>query len=318
MPEHKKAYFAAILYAIIIGFSFIFTKISLMEASPLDTLAHRFTMAFLIAIIFKLYRRTSVKMSAKDTLKTLPLVFLYPILFFTFQVFGLVYTSSSEAGIIQATIPIFTLLSASLFLKEYAGKSQKFFLYLSVMGVIFIFVMNDLQLEAHSLKGTILILLSSIAAALYNVVARRLTKRYSLFTLTYVMTFYGFFAFNSMAIINHIINQSFSSFFLPYTSSAFLISIIYLGALSSLLTAFLSNYALSILPASKMSVFSNLATLITVMAGVIFLHESIHYYHVIGAMIILVGVIGTNYFGGNRSKHISKAIGDPLMKREVK
>ncbi|MED3690667.1 DMT family transporter [Peribacillus butanolivorans] len=319
MSEQKKAYFAAIVYAIIIGFSFIFTKISLIEASPLDTLAHRFTMAFLIAIILKLlYRRTSVKMRAKDTLKILPLVFLYPILFFTFQVFGLVYTSSLEAGIIQATIPIFTLLSASLFLKEYAGKGQKFFLYLSVMGVIFIFVMNDLQLEAHSLKGTILILFSSIAAAFYNVVARTLTKQYSLFTLTYVMTFFGFVTFNSMAIINHIINQSISSFFLPLTSSSFLISIVYLGALSSLLTGFLSNYALSILPASKMSVFSNLATLITIIAGVIFLHESIHYYHVVGAMIILVGVIGTNYFGSNRSKHISKTIADPLMKKGSK
>ncbi|MFB6800946.1 DMT family transporter [Peribacillus butanolivorans] len=319
MSEQKKAYFAAIVYAIIIGFSFIFTKISLIEASPLDTLAHRFTMAFLIAIILKLlYRRTSVKMRAKDTLKILPLVFLYPILFFTFQVFGLVYTSSSEAGIIQATIPIFTLLSASLFLKEYAGKGQKIFLYLSVMGVILIFVMNDLQLEAHSLKGTILILFSSIAAAFYNVVARTLTKQYSLFTLTYVMTFFGFVAFNSMAIINHIINQSISSFFLPLTSSSFLISIVYLGALSSLLTGFLSNYALSILPASKMSVFSNLATLITIIAGVIFLHESIHYYHVVGAMIILVGVIGTNYFGSNRSKHISKTIADPLMKKRSK
>lgn len=62
-----------------------------------------------------------------------------------------------------------------------------------------------------------------------------------------------------------------------------------------------------------MSVFSNLATLITIIAGVIFLHESIHYYHVVGAMIILVGVIGTNYFGSNRSKHISKTIADPLM-----
>ncbi|MEJ9231349.1 DMT family transporter [Peribacillus butanolivorans] len=319
MSEQKKAYFAAIVYAIIIGFSFIFTKIALIEASPIDTLAHRFTMAFLIAIILKLlYRRTSVKMRAKDTLKILPLVFLYPILFFTFQVFGLVYTSSSEAGIIQATIPIFTLLSASLFLKEYAGKGQNFFLYLSVMGVIFIFVMNDLQLEAHSLKGTILILFSSIAAAFYNVVARTLTKQYSLFTLTYVMTLFGFVAFNSMAIINHIINQSISSFFLPLTSSSFLISIVYLGALSSLLTGFLSNYALSILPASKMSVFSNLATLITIIAGVIFLHESIHYYHVVGAMIILVGVIGTNYFGSNRSKHISKTIADPLMKKGSK
>lgn len=67
-----------------------------------------------------------------------------------------------------------------------------------------------------------------------------------------------------------------------------------------------------------MSVFSNLATLITIIAGVIFLHETIHYYHVVGAMIILVGVIGTNYFGGNRSKYISKTIAEPLMKREVK
>ncbi|PHD71483.1 EamA family transporter [Bacillus sp. AFS043905] len=318
MPENKKAYLAAILYAIIIGFSFFFTKISLMEASPIDTLAHRFTMAFLIAIIIKLLRRTSVKMSTKDSVKILPLVFLYPILSFTFQVFGLIYTSSSEAGIIQATIPIFTLLSASLFLKEYAGRAQKFFLYLSVTGVIFIFVINDLQHAAYSWKGTILILSSSIAAALYNVIARKVTKQYSLFALTYVMTFFGFVTFNSMAVINHIINHSISSFLLPFTSSAFLISIVYLGVLSSLLTAFLSNYSLSILPASKMSVFSNLATLITIMAGVIFLHESIHYYHVIGAMIILAGVIGTNYFGGIQSKHNRKTFADPLPKREVK
>ena len=319
MPEHKKAYIAAILYAFIIGFSFIFTKISLMEASPLDTLAHRFTMAFLIAIIFKLYRRTSVKMSATDTLKILPLVFLYPILFFTFQVFGLVYTSSSEAGIIQATIPIFTLLSASLFLKEYAGKGQKFFLIVSVMGVIFIFVMNDLQLAAHSLKGTILILLSSIAAALYNVVARTVTKQYSLFTLTYVMTFFGFVTFNSMAVINHIINQSISTFLYPSQIVHFSFQSYILGHYRfTVYCFFIKLCIISILPASKMSVFSNLATLITIIAGVIFLHESIHYYHVVGAMIILAGVIGANYFGSIQSKHNSKTIADPLMKREVK
>lgn len=67
-----------------------------------------------------------------------------------------------------------------------------------------------------------------------------------------------------------------------------------------------------------MSVFSNLATLITIIAGVIFLHESIYYYHVVGAMIILVGVIGTNYLGSNRSKHINKTIADPLMKKGSK
>ncbi|MCS4517198.1 hypothetical protein JTS93_18350 [Clostridium botulinum] len=31
-------------------------------------------------------------------------------MFFGFQIFGLVYIASSEAGIIQATIPIFTMI----------------------------------------------------------------------------------------------------------------------------------------------------------------------------------------------------------------
>jgi multidrug transporter EmrE-like cation transporter len=44
-----------------------------------------------------------------------------------------------------------------------------------------------------------------------------------------------------------------------------------------------------------MSVFSNLATLITVMAGIVFLQEAFHYYHAIGAGMIIAGIIGVNY-----------------------
>ncbi len=55
-------------------------------------------------------------MSAKDSVKKFfrwcSFIQFYSSIF---QVFGLICTSSSEAGIIQATIPIFTLLSASLF-----------------------------------------------------------------------------------------------------------------------------------------------------------------------------------------------------------
>lgn len=49
-----------------------------------------------------------------------------------------------------------------------------------------------------------------------------------------------------------------------------------------------------------MSVFSNLATLITMIAGVIFLNEKLQYYHMLGAILILTGVIGVNYFGNKR------------------
>ncbi|WP_416829204.1 DMT family transporter [Ectobacillus polymachus] len=300
MASHKKAYAAAMLYACIIGFAFMFVKITLTVASPIDSLAHRFTIAFFAATLILVFNKISIKIKMKDVLPILCLALLYPTLFFTFQVFGLVYTSSSEAGIIQATIPIFTLILAAFVLKEYASPVQAVCTFLSVAGVIFIFIMNNVSEASYSVKGTVLILLSSLASALYNVLARKLTRQYSLFTLTYLMTFFAFIVFNSIAITDHIIEKSVPSFFTPFLSIPFVVSIIYLGVLSSLCTAFLSNYTLSKIEASKMSVFSNFATLITVIAGVMFLHETIRYYHIIGTIAILAGVIGTNYFGKNR------------------
>lgn len=300
MTKYKGAYLAAILYAIIIGFSFMFVKIALIHASPVDTLAHRFTIAFTMATILILFKKIPLKILLRDIWTIFPLTLLYPTLFFMFQIFGLVYSSSSEAGIIQATIPIFTMVLASIFLKEYSTHLQKVSILLSVLGVIFLFVMNGVNIDGYSVKGTVLILLSALAASSYNVLARKLTKQYSLFFLTYVMT--GFITFNSIAITNHLIASSFTNFLSPFLNTSFLASILYLGILSSLCTSFLSNYALSIMDASKMSVFSNLATLITMMAGVIFLNEKLQYYHILGAILILTGVIGVNYFGNKKGR----------------
>lgn len=297
MTNHQKAYSAAILYACIIGFSFIFIKIALTEASVMDILAHRFTVALLIATVIILFKKTSIKMPLKDLWTIVPLALLYPGLFFLFQAFGLVYSSSSEAGIIQATIPIFTLLFATFFIKERSNNWQLASILLSVAGIIFLFIMNSTHVEAYSLKGAGLILLSAMAAAFYNVLARKLTRQYSLFTLTYVMTLFGFVTFNGLALTHHVVEQSVASFFTPLFTPSFLVAILYLGSLSSLCTSFLSNYALSVIEASKMSVFSNLATLITIIAGVIFLNETLQFYHLVGAVIILAGVIGVNYFG---------------------
>ncbi len=83
----------------------------------------------------------------------------------------------------------------------------------------------------------------------------------------------------------------------------FVFAMLYLSILSSLGTSYLSNYALSRLPAAQMSVFNNLATLITILAGVVFLQESFYYYHAIGTILIIAGIIGVNNFGKGRVKH---------------
>ncbi|MEH7367379.1 DMT family transporter, partial [Priestia megaterium] len=217
-----------------------------------------------------------------------------------------VNVSSSEAGIIQATIPIFTLIFASIFLKETSTSGQKIAIIFSVVGVIYIMYMNDIENKNTSLLGSGLILISALVSSLYNVCARNLTQRYSLFTITYIMTLFGFITFNGLALTNHLMNNTIHQFMEPFVHLDFVIAIAYLGLLSSLVTSYLSNYALSKIEASKMSVFSNFATLITILAGVIFLKEQFHLYHLVGSIIIITGVIGTNYFG-TKGKHSEKA-----------
>ncbi|HDR7717007.1 DMT family transporter [Bacillus albus] len=297
MKLTTKAYLSAMLYSFIIGFSFMFVKLALTVTSPLDTLAHRFTVAFVAASIPIVFGFVKLNMSFKNILALLPLAIFYPALFFAFQAFGLVYTSSSEAGIIQAAIPIFTMMLASYFLKEYTNTWQKISVLISVIGVIYIFIMNGIGTHETSFIGVILILLSALSSAFYNVLARKMTKKFKLMDLTYTMTVIGFISFNLIAIASHINKGTITVYFKPYTNGTFLISILYLGLLSSLLTALLLNYSLSYIEAAKISVFSNLSTLITIIAGVIFLHEQISYFHIIGTIMIILGIIGTNFLG---------------------
>ncbi|MDM5433492.1 DMT family transporter [Bacillus hominis] len=297
MKNTTKAYISALLYSFIIGFSFMFVKLALTITSPLDTLAHRFTVAFIAASIPVIFGFVKLNISFKNILALLPLAIFYPALFFAFQAFGLVYTSSSEAGIIQAAIPIFTMILASYFLKEYTNTWQKISVLISVIGVIYIFIMNGIGAHKTNFIGVILILLSALSSACYNVLARKMTKKFKLIDLTYTMTALGFISFNFIAIASHINKGTITVYFKPFTNGTFLISILYLGLLSSLLTALLLNYSLSYVEAAKISVFSNLSTLITIIAGVVFLHEQIAYYHIVGTLMIVLGVIGTNFLG---------------------
>lgn len=65
MLEKRKAYIAAISYAFVIGLSFLCVKLTLSVASPIDTLAHRFTVAFIGIVILLVF--TKNKLTIKKT-----------------------------------------------------------------------------------------------------------------------------------------------------------------------------------------------------------------------------------------------------------
>jgi drug/metabolite transporter (DMT)-like permease len=209
----KFVYIAAFTYSIIIGLSFLFGKIALAIVHPLDLLAYRFTASFIVVLLLLLFRIVKVNYNLKSIIRILPLALLYPLLFFGFQTFGLQNASSSEAGIVSASTPIFTLILASFFLKEKTNIFQKIAVFASVVGVIYITLMKGSAWEVHNLLGIILILLSALSFSGYSVVARKLTQDFSNIELSVIMIIISFVCFNVLALTRNLINGSFFSSF---------------------------------------------------------------------------------------------------------
>ncbi|GAA3344098.1 hypothetical protein GCM10017717_03820 [Deinococcus persicinus] len=69
MSKKRKAYIAAISYALIIGLSFLFVKVTLTVASPVDTLAHRFTVAFIGIVILLVFTKNKLTIKKTGSIK---------------------------------------------------------------------------------------------------------------------------------------------------------------------------------------------------------------------------------------------------------
>lgn len=298
----KLAYVSALLNAAIIGFSFLFAKMALELADPIDTLTYRFTLSFAVISIPVMFGRVKLNYLGKPLYKALLLATMYPIGFFTLQTFGLQRASSSEGGILYAATPILTMLLAAVFLKETTTVLQKLSIFLSVFGVVFIFVMKGSGIDLTNIKGIFLLFLSCLAFAGYGVLARSLLRTFSPAEISYLMLGIGFVTFLAGSLTNHVTAGTIDQFIAPLANSTFIMSIFYLGVMSSLLTSLLANYALSKIEASKMSVFSNLATIVSIAAGALFLREELTMYSIIGSALIIAGVMGTTLFGQKKVK----------------
>ncbi|QJD86885.1 DMT family transporter [Cohnella herbarum] len=293
----KLAYLFSLLNAAIIGFSFLLTKIALEYAHPLDTLTYRFAVSFGIMSIPVAFGWVKLKYRGKPLYKVLLLATMYPLGFFTLQAFGLQHATSAEGGILYAFTPVVTMIFASLFLKETTTLLQKMSIFLSVFGVIFIFVMKGSGIDWSNLTGIILLILTCAAFAGYSVMARSLTKEFSPAEITYLMLGIGFVVFLIVSLTKHASAGTLDRLLSPLANGSFILSILYLGAISSLVTALTSNYILSKMEASKMSVFSNLSTIVSIAAGAVFLGEEVTVYHLVGSALIIAGVIGANRLG---------------------
>ena len=301
-------YAAGVSLGLLMGVSVLFVKLALEYSSPLDIQAYRVTLGFLCSIIPVVLGKVRLGIDRKALKMMLPAALCHPFLFFLLQALGLQTLPTAEAGIIQAMAPVFTLIIAAFLInKEKAGNLQIIFTLLSVAGVILVITLNGISIEAFDFTGTFYTILSTISISTYIVLGRRITASYSWYTLSVVLLGFGAVAFNVTAVSIHLYRGDIETFLTPLLSGRFLVIVFILAAGCTFLSNICANYSYSQLEASRASVFNNLSMVVTMIAGVLFLDERLYWYHVTGAVMILAGVFGANYFAARKKKAVQTA-----------
>lgn len=290
-------YVSATTTSLIFGLSFLFSKKALNVASPFNLLSFRFLTAFLVMTILMLLKIIKVDYKNKPMKDLFFLALMQPVIYFIFETYGIKFSSSSIAGIMIALIPVVVTVMASYFLKEKPSRAQLLFIVISVAGVAYIAFMNSADSSSSSMLGILLLIITVMSAAIFNIMSRKLSSNFTPMEITYFMMGLGALFFNTVSICEHAFLGTFNQYFFPLTNKDFVISIVYLGILSSVIAFLLVNFTLSKIEASKSAVFANLSTIVSIVAGVVILHENFRYYHIVGSIMILIGVWGTSYFG---------------------
>ena len=278
--------FCAILGNLFWGISFLFIRTAMDVAAPELLLSHRFTLAALCMSIPLLLGKQKLSFRGKKIVPML-LMMLSQIAYYLGESYALQHTSSTIAGLVLAVVPIVTIGTGALFLKEYPTKRQAFFCLMPVAGVIVMTVAGK-ELGVVNLPGLLLLAVALLSSAFYKTANRKAAQTFSAYerTLLVMVISAVFFSVSGLNSVGWDLGQ----FVAPLANSGYLFSVLSLCLLCSVGANLLVNYAAGQMSVFKVSSFGAISTLCTMVAGILFLKEPVSWTLLLGAALILVGI----------------------------
>ena len=288
-----KGSIAALAVNIIFGFSFLFSKVALSYAHPLVILAARFTVAFGVLNILWLFGVVKMNFKGKPKKRLLMMSLAQPLLYFIFELYGIDNTSSAMSGIIISLVPIAVIILSTIFLKERPTKMQIIFSCISLVAIVVMSILSDNGVKSK-VWGIVLLAGATLCASIFNILSRSSAKDYSPFERTYIMFLVGTVGFNAIALAT--LRGKFATELISASSSIeFWGAILYLSVVSSIIAFMLYNYSTGLISPVRSASFSNLITIVSVLAGILILGEPMMSLpEIICCVLIISGVLGVN------------------------
>ena len=294
----KKREFKALLAAIAChafwGFSFLASRKGLDAAPVFVLLSHRFLISFLAMVLLLLLGVGKVDLRGKALWKLLVLGLMEPVIYFLGEQYGILHSNTVFSGVMIALIPIVSTLTAAPILGERPSLGQLLFSVLSVCGVVGIGLMNRIS-GAIDWIGVVALTIAILSAAAYTLIGRSISREYTPLERTFVIMGVGTAVFTPMALAET--GGSVAAYFAPLAQREYLLAILFLSLVCSVACYFLSGYAITYMTIARSTVFSNLTTAVSVLAGVVFLHEPFTWLGALCCLVIFVGIYGVQKMG---------------------
>ncbi len=273
----------ALITIIVWGSTFISTKMLLSEFTPVQIMLCRFAIAY---VVLWLIRPKIDKTELKDELLFLLMGIFGCTVYFMTENTALKYTLASNVSIIVASAPIITAILAHFFIKgEKLNKNIGLGFAVAFAGVIMVVFNGQFVLKLNP-AGDALSLGAAVSWAIYSVILRTCVDKYNSVMLTRKLMFYGFITALPVALIQGE-RMPFEAFRIP----EMLFCILFLGVVGSGICYVLWNIAISRLGVVTTNNYIYINPFVTLVTGGIVLKEPITVMGVVGAVLIISGVV---------------------------
>ena len=277
----------ALLAVIFWGISFVATKATLREVSPVTLIFIRFVIGTLFLLA------ATRRLPPRDAWRELLLMgFLGVFLHQMIQANALTMTTAVHAGWLIGIIPIWSAILSAIVLRERIGAWKLFGIAGGFAGALLVITRGDFSaniITLPSTKGDFLILISTINWAVYSVVGHATIRRIGPRLATT-----GAFLFGVAMLTPFFIARA-GWRELPQLTPIGWLSLLFLGIGCSGLGYLFWYGALERIEVSRVAVLLYLEPIVTFATAVALLHEPVSGIAVIGGLLVLASVILMQY-----------------------
>ena len=290
--KNIKAYIMLVCASLFWAGNFMIGKYAfLTDIPPLSLVFYRWSLVWIILLPFT-YKEI---IKYKDTISNnLPLLFFLGLtsvgLFNSFTYLSLIHTQVINASLFNTAIPAIIILLCFLFKIEKTNKFQILGLIISACGILVIItkLKLDILLSLNFNKGDLIMVGGVLTWGIYSTLLKKKQFTLPLLTLVHVICTFGLisvfpqflYEFSNGQIINFDINVAYT--------------LIFLALFPSIGSYYCWAGAVSIIGANRAGISLSLIPLFSSIMAILIYDEIFQFFHLIGAILIILGLFLSN------------------------